>query len=141
MSETQKISERVKIARKKKGLTQGELAEKTGVTQGFLSHIEKDKNQPTAEFIIRLTHILGISAHWLLTGEGEMRLGTVEKGHGFTAEQAPGWLTDDEQRLLDAWHHASEEIRRAALTMLENSAKEFQAGGGEGGSSPAQSSA
>jgi transcriptional regulator with XRE-family HTH domain len=120
---------------------QSEFCEITGISQSYISQILSGKKGPSADLIASLVVNFGDSIRWLITGAGQMRPAQVKHGHGFITEQVQGWLPDDEQRLLDAWRHASDEIRRAALTMLENSAKEFQAGGGEGESSQAQNSA
>lgn len=77
------------------------------------------------------------------SGAGE-RLATPEQP---IATEAPppyvGELSEEEQRLIDNYRIASDEIRRAAATMLETSASESrksEAGGG-GSVSPQEKSA
>jgi transcriptional regulator with XRE-family HTH domain len=133
------IGERVQKALNSAGLKPADLARKSGVGQGRISLIINGETpNPRADTISKLATALGVNVGWLLTGHVDAR---GEEGRealeGYTGSRISG----EEQRLLDAWHHASEEIRRAALTMLENSAKEYQAGGGEGEISQAQNSA
>jgi transcriptional regulator with XRE-family HTH domain len=67
------IGERIKSARKIKKLSQAELADKLELTQGFIGHLEKGRNQPTLDQITRMAIILDCNMSWLATGEGEMR--------------------------------------------------------------------
>lgn len=56
----------VRERRKELNLTQTELAEKTGLTQTYLSMLENGKFEPTAQTIIRLAAVLTISTDELL---------------------------------------------------------------------------
>jgi transcriptional regulator with XRE-family HTH domain len=67
------IGERIKIARKAKKLTQADLAEKLHLTQGFIGHIEKGRNMPTLDQIMRMAIVLDCNITWLATGEGKTR--------------------------------------------------------------------
>lgn len=79
------IGERIKSARKFRKLSQTELAEKVGLTQGFIGHIEKGRNQPSVELLAHFAIILSCNITWLATGEGSSGLegeycyGSVEK--------------------------------------------------------------
>ena len=50
----------IKDARKKAGLTQGELSERTGVTQAHISNIEKGRANPTFKTIEKLASVLDL---------------------------------------------------------------------------------
>lgn len=66
------LGARIRWARERAGLTQSELAEKVGVAAGSrVSEWENDRRQPSAPVLMALPGELGISGHWLLTGEGE----------------------------------------------------------------------
>jgi transcriptional regulator with XRE-family HTH domain len=69
---TGKFSDNLRVARKARGLTQGELAEKLGVTGGYISDLEKGKRSPSDSLVSLATIELRLSRNWLLTGEGEM---------------------------------------------------------------------
>ncbi len=62
---------RFKEIRLSLSLNQREFAEKLGITQGNLSKIEGDKQEPSFQILDKI-FVLGINLHWLLTGEGSM---------------------------------------------------------------------
>ena len=59
----------IRKARKEKGLTQKELAEKVGVTQGNLSSWETDRWKPDLDALKKLCEALNCSADYLLGQE------------------------------------------------------------------------
>lgn len=60
------IGETIKTFRKKKGISQKTLAEKTGISANALCSIEKDKSFPSKETIKALCSSLDISPSHLL---------------------------------------------------------------------------
>jgi transcriptional regulator with XRE-family HTH domain len=50
-------------------LTQQEFAARIGVTQSYLSMIEKGKVKAGAEILLRISQEFGKSIEWLLTGK------------------------------------------------------------------------
>jgi transcriptional regulator with XRE-family HTH domain len=50
-------------------LTQKEFACRIGVSQGYLSDIERGEKEVGAEILLRISHESGRSIEWLLTGE------------------------------------------------------------------------
>ena len=63
------IGKRVKAIRKKKKLTQIQLAEKAYISESYIALIELDKRNPSTDVIIRLAEILGVSSDYLLFGD------------------------------------------------------------------------
>ncbi|MDO9234169.1 MAG: helix-turn-helix transcriptional regulator [Methylotenera sp.] len=53
-------------------LNQKSLAQRLGVSQGFLSSVINDQKIPGSEFLFTLKNVFGVSADWVLTGEGGM---------------------------------------------------------------------
>lgn len=51
-------------------LTQAEIADQVGVSQASVSEWRRGVSLPSAEKLAQLTMVLGVSGHWLLTGEG-----------------------------------------------------------------------
>jgi transcriptional regulator with XRE-family HTH domain len=49
----------ISVTRKKAGVTQGELAEKLGVTQGAVSQWENGDTKPSVELLPKLASVLG----------------------------------------------------------------------------------
>jgi len=67
------LGERLKTARKAKGLTQDKLAEKIGTSRGVITNLEHNKIETPQPLIINaLCEVLEINREWLLTGTGEM---------------------------------------------------------------------
>ncbi len=60
------IGEAVKVLRKKRGVTQQELAERSGVTQGFLSLVERGERKPAITFIDQVSRALKVPPQLIL---------------------------------------------------------------------------
>jgi len=60
------FSDRIRLLRISKGLNQKQLAGIVGITQPFLSDIEKGKRKPSIEVLQKLCDALGCSADYLL---------------------------------------------------------------------------
>ena len=63
----------IKRLRENKALTQAELAEKIGVTQGAVYFWEKGINEPTAGYLMKMASLFGVSVDELLSFECEKR--------------------------------------------------------------------
>jgi transcriptional regulator with XRE-family HTH domain len=50
-------------------ITQKEFARRIGVSQGYLSAIERGKKEIGAEILLKISREFGTSLEWLLTGE------------------------------------------------------------------------
>ncbi len=66
-----KFSERLLKAREHAGLTQDQLAEKSGVKQGTISKIERGESD-SSTFTVQLAMACGVRAEWLALESGEM---------------------------------------------------------------------
>ena len=62
------IGERLKKARKDKGLTQEELAEKLDISIAFLSRVERGSSKVNLKRLTQICEILGITEGEILTG-------------------------------------------------------------------------
>jgi transcriptional regulator with XRE-family HTH domain len=51
-------------------MTQEEFAQRIGVSQGYLSSIERGEKEIGAEILLRVSQEFRKSLEWLLTGEG-----------------------------------------------------------------------
>ena len=65
------LSENIKEFRIEKGLSQAELAQKVGVSQGAIYFWEKGINEPTAGCIIKLAKVFGVTADELLSYQSD----------------------------------------------------------------------
>ncbi len=64
-----KVGDRIREIRERLGLTQEELAARSGVSKGFLSDVENDKSSPGSDYLLRIANALGASVDYLLKGE------------------------------------------------------------------------
>ncbi len=72
------VGARLKQARRAAGLKQTALAQRCGVGQSHISGMERGVRAPSIEILDTLAHTLGVSAHWLLGGEGDDTLALTE---------------------------------------------------------------
>lgn len=63
------LGERIKLCRKRKGITQAELARKCGVNRTTINHYEHDIREPTLLNAMCVADALGISLEYLAKGE------------------------------------------------------------------------
>jgi transcriptional regulator with XRE-family HTH domain len=59
---------RLREARNRRGLTLSQLAERTGLTKGFLSQVERDMTSPSVGTLVRLCDALGVAVGDLIEG-------------------------------------------------------------------------
>lgn len=62
----EKFPERLRRARKARGLTQAKLAEKIQRTYNVISNLERGVQVPSADQIVKLCDALRVPADWLL---------------------------------------------------------------------------
>jgi transcriptional regulator with XRE-family HTH domain len=72
------VGQRLARLRKERGITQGELAQRLGISQPNISFYETGELRLHADVIIELTHILGVSADELLGLEKAPRPAAVK---------------------------------------------------------------
>ncbi len=65
------IGNKIKALRIKKGLTQEELGERTDLTKGYISQLERDLNSPSIETLFNLLEVLGCSPRDFFDDEQE----------------------------------------------------------------------
>lgn len=66
------ISNRIKLIRKEKNLTQTDFGKLIGVTKQAISNIEGGYSNPSLELLSQLFKNFYVNLNWLITGEGEM---------------------------------------------------------------------
>ncbi len=81
------VSERVFQRLNSIGMSQKEFSEKTGIAQSTISEWKSKGNNPTAEKILPICHVLNVSPEWLLSGatvkgnrSNQMDYYVIEKG-------------------------------------------------------------
>lgn len=71
----------IKLARESRGLSQGDLEEKTGISRNHLSLIENDKVEPRITTLVQLGGSIGIPA-WKIMRRFETPYGVKEVESG-----------------------------------------------------------
>lgn len=57
----QTLGQRIRTARETRGLSQVSLAAAAGISQGYLSQLERDEREPTLSIAARVANALGVS--------------------------------------------------------------------------------
>lgn len=64
------LGERIRARRKELGLSQGDLADRTGMTASFISQVERDVTSPSIDSLYKISHALDVPIfHFLLEPE------------------------------------------------------------------------
>ena len=70
--------DRIREIREAKRLTQDQLAERTGISKGFLSDVENGKRNVSSEYLLRIANALNASVDYLLRGTSQPSTGPGE---------------------------------------------------------------
>lgn len=65
------VGERIRHQRQKLNLTQERLATVAGISKGFLSDVETNTRNPSAEYLLRIANALGVTLDYLMKGGDE----------------------------------------------------------------------
>ena len=84
--------EKVRYFRKKKGITQVELAKAAGLKQGNISDIERGRQAASREFVKKISGVLDLSANDIVDILGFV----TEKGFRCRASDSPGDACQDD---------------------------------------------
>jgi transcriptional regulator with XRE-family HTH domain len=72
MDISERIGERIRLARAKKDWNQSDLARALNKPRQHISQIEQGKQQPRAELLIELADVLGVTTDYLLGRTSKM---------------------------------------------------------------------
>lgn len=89
------VGQRIMERRKKMGMTQEELAERSGLTTQFVSYAESGKRASRPENLMRIAAELKVSTDYLLTGD------IVDKDRLLLSEKL-GRLSAEEVRIVES---------------------------------------
>jgi transcriptional regulator with XRE-family HTH domain len=89
----QTVGDRIKKRRTELGWTQDVLAEKAGISKGFLSDLENGKRSVGADKLLDIGRVLGLSLDYLMTGkDSEVELAQVQIPSSLAIFAAKGGL-------------------------------------------------
>jgi len=63
------VGDRIREIREEMGMKQDVLAERAGLSKGFLSDVENDKRNVGSQNLLKIANVLGASVDYLLRGE------------------------------------------------------------------------
>lgn len=63
------VGERIREIREDHGITQDQLAQRSGLSKGFLSDVENGKRNIGSQYLLQVANVLGASVDYLLQGE------------------------------------------------------------------------
>lgn len=66
------MKDRIRTVRQKKGLSQGEFAERLNLSRNFISLVENGSRDASDRTVADICRLFDVNATWLRTGEGEM---------------------------------------------------------------------
>ena len=98
------IKDRIKLVRKKAGLTQEQFAKKIGTVQNTITGYETGRRNPSGSAITLICKEFNVNENWLRYGQGDM-LNYSDEDEEFQA--ASNEITNDpmaRQVILNYWH-------------------------------------
>ncbi len=63
------VGDRIREVRDELEITQDQLAQRAGISKGFLSDVENNKRNISSENLLRIANVLGASVDYLLRGD------------------------------------------------------------------------
>lgn len=101
---TDTIQNRLKDARREKGLTQREVADRAGISQPTYSALE-GKDGTGSKHLPKIAEVLGVRVRWLYSGEGPRYKGDLE-------------LTEAEEDIIAMWRSFPDDSKRLILAQF-----------------------
>lgn len=88
------FAERLKIARTRAGLSQGELARRVGTSEQTCLRYEQGKTFPNINVADKIASLGGVSLQWLIRGEGgpDEQWTTEEDGAAYSPYERAAWI-------------------------------------------------
>jgi transcriptional regulator with XRE-family HTH domain len=103
------IGSRIKYLREAKNWTQERLAKEAEVSKSFISEVENDRRNPSAEKLLDIATVLGASLDFIMTGKTDgmseqdaPRTVAIPRELAAAAEEK-GWPYRHVVAVLDAW--------------------------------------
>lgn len=117
-----RVSDRIRKARRKAGLTQSQAARLLDVHRGTFGHWERGKGHlPTSTNLLRLAQGLGVNYEWLATGHGRMQDGPTD--NGIPAVRLDCFAqSEQEESLLHGFRKLTAARRRTLVDLMDGHA-------------------
>lgn len=105
------LGERIKSARRECGMTQKDLADKTGMTYQQISQYERNERQPKVETLIRISNALNKSLESFVNYEEMFAANAIQKSHVVV----PNEMLDDILDIMDVFVSVKKKARRRVV--------------------------
>lgn len=109
------VSERIFKILNEKHISQSEFAKQVGISGSTISDWKRKKTNPTAEKIMPICEVLGVTPEQLLTGKG------IDEEYEESAEgkEKDFVITSTDIRILEDFHGLKEAQRKRLLKYME----------------------
>ena len=92
------MKDRINQIKLREGLTDGQFAEKIGISPASLSHILNGRNKPSLEVVMKIKAACSyVDWDWLVLGIGEMESQPEEKKMEFSINENPIFSPDSQE--------------------------------------------
>jgi transcriptional regulator with XRE-family HTH domain len=121
------VGDRIKEFRESLGWTQETLAEKAGLSKGFLSDVENNKRDISSSNVLKIANTMGASLDFLLRGELVTRQAPTPieiPPELSSAAELEGWSYSDTLTLLET--HRSVIARRSSRSIKPPTTEEWK---------------
>jgi len=109
------IGQRIRIARKNKGLTQEQLADNAKISKKSLENYEKDLTDPTGKIILDIAKLCDYNPNWLLTGQdphpNNPKSKTAKTPEGLMTESQKDQMIETQGKLIKNLEAKIEELK------------------------------
>ena len=105
------LGERIKSARRECGMTQKDLADKTGMTYQQISQYERNERQLKVETLIRISNALNKSLESFVNYEEMFAANAIQKSHVVV----PNEMLDDILDIMDVFVSVKKKARRRVV--------------------------
>lgn len=115
------IGERIKLARKKLGITQQELADSIGLKRNTIANYEIGQIQPSDRTVADICRVHNISEEWLRTGQGEMFIQiSPDEELDYILGQIGAGTDETIVRIIRAYWKLDEKEKAAVRKLIDN---------------------
>jgi transcriptional regulator with XRE-family HTH domain len=115
------VGDRIREIREELGLTLDKLADKTGISKGFLSDVETGKRDISSEYLLKIADVMGASLDYLLRGENSTSTSARQK-----AVEIPPELSEAAQQLKLSYAQTLELLEANQSVVARRSSKSLK---------------
>jgi len=115
------VGDRIREIREELGLTLDKLADKTGISKGFLSDVETGKRDISSEYLLKIADVMGASLDYLLRGENSTSTSTKKK-----PVEIPSELSEAAQQLKLSYAQTLELLEANQSVVARRSSKSLK---------------